>query len=303
MVAFLNTILYFPMYNILIFLAWAIPGHSIGWAIVILTIIIRLILLPASLKAAKAQARLQLLQPEMNRIKAEIKDQQAQGRAMMELYKKEGVSPFGSCLPLLIQLPIIFVLYRVFRAGLDTSGFVHLYSFVPHPATINTSFFGLDLSKPELWVLPILAGVTQFVLSKMMMPSTPQPATAKKDGMPDPMQMMNKQMIYIFPLVTIFIARSLPAALAVYWVITTLFGIVQQVYVNRAIKANPVARKEALEDALRIEDEYVPAEEQTVAVPAPKKDAKKDILQKMMNKRLDKQEKKAGVEVTIRKKK
>lgn len=302
MAAFFNTILYFPMYNILIFLAWAIPGHSIGWAIVVLTIIIRFILLPASLKAAKAQARLQLLQPEMNRIKAEIKDQQAQGKAMMELYKKEGVSPFGSCLPLLIQLPIIFVLYRVFQAGLNTSGFVHLYSFVPHPDTINTLFFGLDLAKPELWFLPILAGVTQFILSKMMMPTTPQKDPAKKDGAPDPMQMMNKQMVYIFPIVTIFIARSLPAALAVYWVITTIFGIVQQVYVNRAITANPVAVKEALEDAKEIEDEYVPAAEQAPEVPQ-KKTEKKDIVQKIMNRRLDKQEKKAGVAVTIRKKK
>lgn len=296
MKAAINAVLYFPMYNILIFLAWVIPGHSIGWAIVVLTILIRLALLPASLKAAKAQARLQLLQPEINKIKAEIKDQQAQGKAMMELYKKEGVSPFGSCLPLLIQLPIIFVLYRVFQAGLNTSGFIHLYSFVPHPDTINTLFFGLDLAKPELWVLPILAGVTQFILSKMMTPPAPQ--NTGKPGEPDPMQMMNKQMIYIFPLVTVFIARSLPAALGIYWVVTTIFGIVQQIYVNKSIKNNPTARKEAFADAKEIEAEYIDEKK----TPAPKKDGKRDMIQKIMSKRLDKQEKKAGVEVTIRKK-
>ena len=124
MIDIIKTIIYYPLYNLLIFLAWLVPGHSLGWAIILMTLIIRVILLPPSIKAARAQVRLQMLQPEMNRIKKEIKDQQAQGKALMALYKKEGVSPFGSCLPMLIQLPIIFVLYRVFfninKFGLKT---------------------------------------------------------------------------------------------------------------------------------------------------------------------------------------
>lgn len=303
MINFFKTIIYDPLYNLLIFFAWLVPGHSIGWAIILLTILIRFILLPASLKASKAQVRLQMLQPEMNKIRKEIKDQQAQGRALMELYKKEGVSPFGSCLPMLVQLPIIYVLYKVFydinKAGLDSS---NLYSFTPHLDQLNTNFYGLDLAKPELWVLPILAGITQFILSKMMMPPMPKEEGEKKKGIEnmDPMAVANKQMVYLFPIMTIFIARSLPAALGLYWVVTTIFGILQQMYVNKVVKKDPNVRKEALEDAREIEAEYG-IDEKPVREKS-SKPSKRDMLQKMMNKRLEKQEKKAGVEVTIRRK-
>jgi len=166
---------------------------------------------------------------------------------------------------------------------------------------VNTYFYGLNLAKPELWVLPILAGISQFVLSKMMMPPAPK-IVRDKDSAPDTgdtMAMANKQMVYIFPLITVFIARSLPAGIAIYWIVTTLFGIVQQVYVNKTIRINPEERKEAISDAKQIEAEYgikekAPTEEVT--------NKKSDLVTKMMNKRLAKQEKKTGVEVTIRKK-
>jgi len=302
MISVLKTIIYYPLYNLLIFLAWLVPGHSLGWAIIFVTLIIRVILLPPSIKAGRAQVRMQMLQPEMAKIKKEIKDQQAQGKALMALYKKEGVSPFGSCLPLLIQLPIIFILYRVFlninKFGLNVD---NLYSFTPHMDTVNQFFYGLDLAKPELWILPLLAGASQLVLSKMMLPSTPkiQSDGSEKPDMADTMAMANKQMVYIFPLITIFIARSLPAGIGLYWVVTTLFGIAQQVYINKTIKGNPTEKKEAIEDAKEIEAEYGINTKAEAEIEKPKKP---DMVTKMMKKRLDKQEKKTGVEVTIRKK-
>jgi YidC/Oxa1 family membrane protein insertase len=302
MISLLKTIIYYPLYNLLIFLAWLVPGHSLGWAIILMTLIIRLILLSPSIKAARAQVRMQMLQPEMARIKKEIKDQQEQGKALMALYKKEGVSPFGSCLPLLIQLPIIFILYRVFlninRYGLN---FENLYSFTPHMNSVNSFFFGLNLAKPELWVLPILAGASQFILSKMMLPPVPkiQSSGDSKPDMGDTMAMANKQMVYIFPLITVFIARSLPAGIGIYWIITTLFGIAQQYYVIRTIKGNPEEKREAIEDARQIESQYGVDDVETEEIEKPKKP---DMVTKMMKKRLDKQEKKTGVEVVIRKK-
>lgn len=298
MINFFKTILYNPLYNILIFLAWLVPGHSIGWAIIILTIIIRLLLWPNSIKAARAQVKMQAIQPEINRLRKEVKDQQEQGRALMALYKKEGVSPFGSCLPLLIQMPIIIVLYQVFRAGINESNFSLLYGFIPRPETINQYFLGIDLSKPDLWVLPILAGATQFALSYLMQPKVALNKKDEPDDKPkemDPMQMANKQMVYFFPLITIFIARSMPAALSIYWVVTTLFGIIQQLYVNKHIRKEKFAQK-AVAEASEVVDE-IEKEIQTHGKPK-----KNDYLAKMMNKRLDKQEKKSGVEVTIRKK-
>lgn len=300
MINFFKIILYNPLYNILIFLAWLVPGHSIGWAIIILTIIIRLLLWPNSIKAARAQVKMQAIQPEINRLRKEIKDQQAQGKALMALYKKEGVSPFGSCLPLLIQMPIIIVLYQVFRAGIHESNFSLLYNFVPHPDKINALFFGLNLTKPDLWVLPILAGASQFVLSYLMQPkvalntkSEAKPNAKNNDF--DPMQMANKQMVYFFPLITVFFARSLPSAISIYWIVTTLFGVIQQLYVNKHIRKEKFVEK-SLTEAAKAVDEI---EEQA---DVPVADKKGNYLTKLMNKRLDKQEKKTGVEVTIRKK-
>ena len=295
---FFKIILYKPLYNILIFLAWLVPGHSIGWAIIILTIIIRLILLPSSIKAAKAQAKMQMLQPKVNKIRQEIKDQQEQGRALMKLYKDEDVSPFGSCLPMLIQLPIIFILYRVFTNGLNESRYSYIYSFVPHMDTVNTYFFGLDLASPEKWILPILAGGTQLILSRMTMATMP-PASKDKNAAPDPTAMMSKQMMYLLPLFTLFFARTLPAALALYWTATTLFGIGQQYYVNNVVKNEKKNTK--VDDDLNI-DEYKNLPPVNPESKQKTETNKSEMVTKLMNKRLDKQEKKSGVEVTIRKK-
>ena len=295
MASFFKALIYYPLYNLLIFFAWLVPGHSIGWAIIVLTIVVRLILLPASLKAAHAQAKLQLLQPKINALKERVTDQAELAKDTMALYKAEGVSPFGSCLPMLIQIPIIWVLYSVFRHGLDTSGFSNLYSFVPHLESVNTMFFGLNLTQKDPWLLPILAGVTQYLLSYMTMPKQ-QPKVAGKEF--DPTQMAMKQMIYMLPVMTIFIGRSMPAALVIYWITTTIFGIAQQYYVNRIIRT----QKKEIEAEIKHD---MPAEIGKIA-DAPKVNSlpeKQDMMTKMMNKRLDKQEKKSGVNVKVRTKK
>lgn len=298
-------IFYIPFYNLLIFFAYLTNG-SVGWSIILLTVLIRVILLPSSIKAARATTKIQALQPKMNEIKEKYKgDQKAQTEAMAKLYKEEGASPLGSCLPLLIQLPILLILYRVFRIGLDTARYDYLYSFTPRPETLNAVFMGINLSKPDLWILPIVAGVLQLVLSLMTMPKTTPAAGTKVD----PTQAMMRQMTYIFPIVTIFIARSLPAALALYWVITTLFGIGQQWYVNKNIKSqtSPLRQGSEGQANLKIKEggpiETKELKNQRTAeskeIEAPKK---KNMMAKVMENRLNRQDKKKGVEITIRKK-
>jgi len=284
------TLLYQPLYNFLIFLIWLTPGHSIAVSIVILTVVVRLILLPTSLKAARLQIRTMELQPKINKIRSEIKDQKEQSQALMNLYKEEGLSPFGSCLPLLIQLPLLIVLYQVFRNGLTAVNPAELYSFIPHTVTINNLMFGLDLAKADPWVLPILAGLSQLVLSLMMMP--PKPKTTA--GQADPMAMMSRQMIFLLPIMTVFIGRSMPAALIIYWIVTTVFSIGQQWYVNKEI------RNTGTRDERRETENITINKPNSLASPQPKK---QDMLMKMMNKRLDKQERKSGVNVTVRSKK
>lgn len=223
--AILKVLLYKPLFNALIFLVWLIPGHSVGWAIIILTVIVRLLLLPSSLKATVAQKRLLALQPKLEEIKQKYKDDKtAQTRAIMAFYKENKINPLGSCLPLLIQFPILIILYYVFIHGLDTSRFDLLYSWMPHPAYMNAKFLGIDLAKPDRWILPIAAGVFQFVQAKQM---TPAKKTSDMQGA------LQSQMLYLMPVFTILIATKLPAALPLYWIVTTLFAIFQQWIVLR----------------------------------------------------------------------
>lgn len=240
MKAFLKATIYTPLFNVLIFLVWLMPNHSLGLAIIGITLIMRLIFLPSSLKQGVSQEKLRLLQPQLKELQAKHKgDKNAQSKAMMDLYKQAGTSPWGACLPMIVQLIVLILLYRVFQIGLTTSRFDLLYSWVPRPDYINITFFGIDLSKPDLWVLPILAGVAQFIQSFLAMPR--KDATRKKTEADNPMMAATNQMMYFFPIITVFIARKLPAALAVYWVTTSLFMVLQQLYINKVLK--PRARE------------------------------------------------------------
>ena len=237
---FFNITLYEPLYNVLMYLVAVVPGHSVAVAVIIITIVIRFILYPSSKKALIAQKRIRQLQPKLEEIKKQYKgDAAAQNKALMEFYKEENVNPLGSCLPLLIQMPVFFVLYRVFYNyslhGIDLGS---LYSFIPKPTTVNTMFFGIELAKKDLYILPILTGALQYWQSKQLMPN--KSATG---GKPDPTEAISRQMMYIFPVLIFVTARSLPAALPLYWSVNSLFSIVQQWYLLRE-------KTEALEEKL-----------------------------------------------------
>lgn len=297
---FFTTILYIPIYNILIFFAWLSSG-SVGWAIILLTVLIRLALLPSSLKAARAQVKNMSMQPKIAALKAKHKnDQKTLNEETMKLYKEEGFSPLGSCLPLLIQLPIIIVLYQVVRNGFDTSKFNLLYSFTPRPETLQTFFMGIDLAKPDLWILPILTGITQLILSFMTMP----PKQPKQPGAPmDPTAMMSKQMLYFLPIMTAFISRSLPAGAAIYLLVTTIISIAQQWYVNKEIKSKaPTITANIGLDGVKIDvaPKQIEAVKDTEIVAKP---SRRDMINDMRKRKLDKLDTKKGVEITIRKKK
>lgn len=222
-----------PLYNALIFLVWVMPGNSLGLAVIALTIVIKLILLPSSLKSTVAQKKLQDLQPQMEALKNKYKDdKQKQSKALMEFYSHHKVNPFSSCLPILLQLPILVIMYYVFRIGLDTSRFDLLYSFVPRPETVNSHFLWLNLGGFDpYYILPILTALTTFAYSWQMKLSQPKP-DKKKAKSTDPsaqmQRMLNQQMIFLMPVMTLIIALRLPAALPLYWVVSNLFMMFQQ---------------------------------------------------------------------------
>jgi len=226
MIALYNSIIYYPLLNLLVFFYNIIPGHDIGVVIILLTLLIRVALAPSFHKSLKSQSAMNALQPKLTELREKHKDnKEAQAKAMMDLYKEHKINPLSSCLPLLVQLPILIALYQVFSKALSNhlSG---LYSFVANPGTIDPKFLGLmDLSKPSI-VLGVIAGLAQFWQSKLMMPksSAGQDTTAK---------IMSMQTTYVLPIISVVIAIKLPAGLPLYWIVTTLFAVAQQYYIMR----------------------------------------------------------------------
>ncbi|RLC36379.1 hypothetical protein DRH27_05310 [Candidatus Falkowbacteria bacterium] len=226
------TLFYKPVLNLLVFLYNITPGHDLGIAIILLTVIIKLILLPLSKKSLKSQKALQELQPKIEEIKRKFKDKKEEmSRAMMALYKENKVNPFSSCLPLIIQLPFLLAVFRVFRNGFNNSSLDLVYNFINKPETINSISLGfLDLSATHNIYLAVAAGIAQFWQTKMMMAKRPTEKTpgAKDEDM---MAIINKQSMYFMPLLTVYIAYTFPAGLALYWLTTTILTALQQLYI------------------------------------------------------------------------
>ena len=222
-----NEALYRPLFNGLIFLYNIIPLPDFGVAIILLTIIIRLVLYPLNQKAITSQKALGELQPQIKDVQNKYPtDKVKQSQAMMELYKKNNINPASGCLPLLIQLPILIALYQVFWNGLNPDSLTALYSFVARPAQVNPMFLGLISLAESNYGLAILAGIFTFWQSKMMVSVQSNVGQGT-----DFSAAMNKQMVYFMPLFTVFISWKLPAGLVLYWVVTTLAGIAQQYFV------------------------------------------------------------------------
>lgn len=222
-----HTIFYQPIFNALIGL-YNLVG-DIGIAIIILTVLLKLVLWPLTQKSLQSQKMLQSLQPKLKELQEKHKgDKQALTQATMALYKEEKVNPFSSCLPLLIQLPFLFALYRVLVDGLHSKSFDSLYGFVHNPGTINVMSLGfLNLAAASI-PLAIIAGGAQFWQAKMMprpvVPSNAGPGAKDESTM----AVMNKQMLYLAPLMTVFIGAKLPGGLALYWVVMSLLTVLQQ---------------------------------------------------------------------------
>ena len=223
-------ILYQPLLNALAFLVSIVPGGDLGLAVIILTILVKVILFPLSKKSIESQAQMNILAPELNKIKESGASKEEQARLTFELYKQHKTNPFSGCLLLLIQIPIIFALYYVFLKGIHFNGI--LYSFVHIPAHINNIFLGvLDISKKSL-ILAILAGVSQSLQAHFM----PQPSlstTGSASFQESFGKSMNLQMKYVFPFLVAFIAYNISGAVALYWITSNLFMVGQQIYIKR----------------------------------------------------------------------
>lgn len=229
-----HTILYRPLFNFFVELYNILPGHDVGLVIVVITILLRLVVYPLTSSSIKAQRSMQELQPKLEALKKEYKDdQQKMAQATMELYRNNKINPLSSCLPLLIQLPILLALYWVMRDALTSTNLAtELYSFVANPGTINPLTLNrFNLLNPSIW-LAVLAGLAQFLQAKTMSRQMP-PKNAGEGGKDESMAaMMNKQMLYMMPVMTVLIGATLPAGLTLYWFWSTILMAAQQYYMT-----------------------------------------------------------------------
>lgn len=231
----MGTLLYTPMLNLLVLFYTLIPGQDLGLAIIALTLLIRLILHPSYANSLRSQHDLQRIQPYIEKIREEYKsDPQRQSQAIMAIYKEHKVSPLGSCLPLLIQLPVVIALYRVFVAGLNEASLAHLYSWFPNPPEqLHTVFLGMvDLAQTNIY-FSILTGIAQFWQSWLTQKLSPTPVK--------PIGAFNPQIIlYMLPIMTVIISLTLPAALSLYWIASTVIMGTQQIIIHRSFKKQEV---------------------------------------------------------------
>ncbi len=228
-----HNIVFDPLYNGLIFLMDIFPWMDAGIAVIIFTIVIRLILFPLSKKAIVTQVRMRELEPELRKIRETLKDdKQAQALKTMALYKEKKVSPFSSFFVLLIQLPIIYALYSIFmNAGLPEVNADLLYSFVKIPV-VDMNFLGIVNIGTSNIILALIAAATQYFQLHYSLSSTPPPDSTK-GSQADMAYNMTKNMKYVFPVVVFIISYSISAVVPIYWAISSLFTLGQELVVRR----------------------------------------------------------------------
>lgn len=243
--AILKAIFYTPLYNALIFFIGIIPFHNVGVAVILFTLIIKIILFPLSQKSVKTQFEMKRLEPELNAMKEKYKDnKQLQAEKTMQLYKERGINPFSGILLMLIQLPVLMGLYYVFlRGGLPKIDHTTIYSFTKIPSVVNIYFFGVSIASKST-VFAILAAIAQFFQMQIIMPKAAKKTAAANAGpnfKDELSRSMNMQMKYVMPIVIFFIARNFAVVVSLYLITSSLFAVGQELYVKRKNTAPAVA--------------------------------------------------------------
>lgn len=229
-----------PLYNALVFLLNVIPFADLGIAVIILTIVVRVIIFPISKNAIKSQIQMKEITPKIKELQEKYKDdRQKLALETMQLYKDHNVKPFASILMIFIQLPIIFALYFVFfREGLPNINLDILYSFISAPENISANFIFIDLTTKSL-ILAVAAALTQFFQARILMSrnngslATSGNQTEKEKMMSDIMKGMQIQMKYVMPVFMGFIAYSLGGVIALYFTTSNTFSIFQELYLTK----------------------------------------------------------------------
>ncbi len=234
-----HTFFFDPVYNGLVFFIDILPGGDVGFAIIALVVVVKTILLPLSIKAVKTQRIMREIGPKLNEIKEAHKDnREEQAKAMMAVYRDAGLNPFAGIFVVLLQIPILIALYFAVYSGggvaLPAINVELLYGFIPVPQIVNMNFLGLlDITEASV-LLAVLAAATQFLQVKFAMPPLPAPEPGKTPDMKDDiMRMMQVQMKYLLPPLIFFVSYTTSAAIALYFVVSNLVAIVQELIIKQ----------------------------------------------------------------------
>ncbi|MDP3974942.1 MAG: YidC/Oxa1 family membrane protein insertase [Candidatus Jorgensenbacteria bacterium] len=215
--------IYEPVFAVLVWIYQVVPPHDLGVSIILLTFVVRIVLLPLFWKSAKDQSILQMLQPKVKEVQENHKgDREAQGRALIALYREHRVNPLSGIFFLILQLPVFIALFQIFTRELTNAAFD------------STVFLGLINLEEKSIVLAILAAGLQYFQARLM----PTFGTSKTNGTNkfDSAKMTKLFGLVVGPAITLVILTSLPSALGLYWVTSTIFSIGQQLVINKTIK-------------------------------------------------------------------
>ncbi|MDP3880786.1 MAG: YidC/Oxa1 family membrane protein insertase [bacterium] len=225
-----HTILTEPLLNALVFLYNTVAFQDLGLAIILLTVLVRFILYPLFYKGLKNQAMMQKIQPHLEEIKEKHKDdKEKQALEMMALWKEHKINPFSGFLLLIVQLPVLWAIYRVFFDGLNAETFKSLYPFISAPEQVNQTLFGfVDLTQTSIAIV-VLATVLTYVQARMAAPK-------KKEGEKESKAaVMSKRMTFIVPGIIFIFLINFASAIGLYILTTTVFSIFQQKIINNRI--------------------------------------------------------------------
>jgi YidC/Oxa1 family membrane protein insertase len=237
-----HTFFFDPIYNGLVFFIDVIPGGDVGLSIVAITVLVKFLLLPLSIKAARTQVVMREIEPRLKELRDTITDRQEQAKAMMEVYREAGINPFASILLMFIQIPILIALYlSVYSGGgipLPAINTDVLYSFVPTPETISMILLGFQDITARSIPLAIAAGVLQYIHGTF---TIPKPTPRDKDKAPsfkeDMTRNMQFQMRYFMPVIIGVVAYTISAGIALYFAVSAIMSIGQEVVVRRYRKS------------------------------------------------------------------
>ncbi len=233
--AFFHTVFYNPIYNALVALIALVPGGNVGIAVILLTISIRLILLPFSLSAARTQRAMKILEPKIKALKETYKDdREREAIETLALYKAAEVNPFASILTAFIQIPVLLALYWVFRyESFTVVDAARLYAATPIPHVVSLGFLGISSVLGKSIVLAVCAGLTQLLQAHMTLSGSMKPAAGAKQG--DFQKVVGMQLKYVFPFLIAIISYTTSGAVALYFIATNLAGSAQEWHVRRTI--------------------------------------------------------------------